>query len=181
MIVPFNERTTEAGMTYGLSAAGYDVRIDQTLSIKPGETALASTMERFHMPNDLLAHVADKSTWARQFLTVQNTIIEPGWAGHLTLELCNHSPLIIAIHRGMPIAQIIFMKLDKPTEQPYVGKYQDQERGAQPARFDDEPLLFAPDVIPAQPWEHSVRQENDEYACSCGRRWDIRDGKEHPQ
>ena len=62
LICPFSERTVEGGMTYGLSPAGYDVRIAESLTIDPGSSTLASTIERFQMPLDLLGRVADKST-----------------------------------------------------------------------------------------------------------------------
>lgn len=130
---PFNERTKFLGMTFGLGPAGYDVRIAERVILKPGASALASTMEHFTMPDDLLGKVADKSTWARRFVAVQNTIIEPGWRGHLTLELSNHGPDRIVIEEGMPIAQIILHLLDAPAERPYAGKYQDQRAGAVPA------------------------------------------------
>jgi dCTP deaminase len=58
---------------------------------------------------------------------VQNTVIEPGWEGWLTLELTNHGTELLTLHEGTPIAQIVFQFLDLPTEQPYVGKYQSQE------------------------------------------------------
>lgn len=134
-IEPFCERTVHNGMTYGLGPAGYDVRIAETLVLLPGEFMLASTIERFDMPNDILAVVHDKSSWARRGLTVQNTIIEPGWRGFLTLELTNHSDSVIYIDEGSPIAQIIFHRLEEPTEIPYQGRYQDQEAGPQPARY----------------------------------------------
>lgn len=129
MISPFAERQQHerSGTSFGLSACGYDVRIAQDRRLGPGEFLLASTMERFVMPRDVMAQVADKSTWARRGLAVQNTIIEPGWEGWLTLELTNHGSKIIALTAGTPIAQIIFMRLEEPTEQPYEGKYQDQE------------------------------------------------------
>ena len=87
------------------------------------------------MPRDCLAYVKDKSTWARLGVLVQNTVIEPGWRGHLTLELSCEGNGTIHIPAGSPIAQIVFHKLDEPTEQPYPedGKYQDQKPGAQPA------------------------------------------------
>jgi dCTP deaminase len=126
MVEPFHERTVSAGMTFGLGPAGYDVRIKQRLTLMRGEFALASTVERFAMPTDVLAKVADKSTWARRGLAVQNTIIEPGWTGWLTLELTNHGHTPIDIEAGAPIAQIIFHQLLEPTEIHYSGKYQNQ-------------------------------------------------------
>lgn len=136
IFTPFYERTRSHGMTFGLGPAGYDVRIAEGLILLPGDAALASTLEHFDMPIDLLGRVADKSTWARRFLATQNTIIEPGWRGHLTLELSNHGREPIVIEQGMPIAQIIFDTLDEPTECPYSGKYQDQRAGAVSAIFE---------------------------------------------
>ena len=126
MLHPFHERTVVNGMTFGLGPAGYDVRIKQSLTLECGDFVLASTVERFAMPNDVLAKVADKSTWARRGLAVQNTIIEPGWNGWLTLELTNHGKSPIKIEAGSPIAQIIFHQLLEPTETPYRGKYDHQ-------------------------------------------------------
>jgi dCTP deaminase len=120
-------------MTFGLGPAGYDVRVQEAIRLFPGEACLASTVEYFDMPNDVLGHVADKSTWARRFICVQNTIIEPGWKGYLTLELTNHGRDFVFIDAKSPIAQIILHKLDEPTEQAYQGKYQNQKAGPQPA------------------------------------------------
>lgn len=142
LVTPFHERTVQNGKSFGLSAAGYDVRVEfdgdglmgrQMMTVLPGDSILASTMERFNMPNDLIAVVHDKSSWARQGLAVQNTVIEPGWAGYLTLEISNHSKVPIAIWCGDPIAQILFHLLDRATNLPYKGKYQDQGRGPQQA------------------------------------------------
>lgn len=135
-ITPFNERTVEHGMTFGLSAAGYDVRIAEEICLRPGSCSLASTIEHFDVPGDILAFVHDKSTWARRFVTVQNTVIEPGWRGFLTLEITNHSEAVVLIRAGSPIAQIVFHLLDQPTDSPYQGKYQDQQAGPQRARLE---------------------------------------------
>ena len=89
--------------------------------------ALASSIEQFNVSDDLMPDVKDKSTWARKGLVVQNTVIEPGWAGYLTLELANHSENVIEIRKGTPIAQIVFETLTKPTTIPYKGKYQNQD------------------------------------------------------
>lgn len=126
MLEPYHERTVTNGMTFGLGPAGYDVRIKQALTLQPGQFSLASTVERFTIPTDVLAKVADKSTWARRGLAVQNTIIEPAWCGWLTLELSNHGNERIYIEAGSPIAQIIFHQLLEPTELQYSGKYQNQ-------------------------------------------------------
>ncbi len=136
MITPFVERQQHerSGTSFGLSACGYDVRIAQDRRLGPGDFLLASTQERFVMPRDVMAQVADKSSWARRGLAVQNTIIEPGWEGWLTLELTNHGSSVISLHAGTPIAQIVFQRLDEPTEQPYTGKYMNQENRPVEAR-----------------------------------------------
>ena len=135
-ITPFYERTVFNGMSFGLSHAGYDVRIAETVALSKGEFCLASTIEMFHMPNDMVAMVHDKSSWARRGLSLFNTVIEPGWTGYLTLELVNNADPLLVIDQGSPIAQIVFMRLEEPTEKPYSGKYQNQEAGPQAARIE---------------------------------------------
>lgn len=65
---------------------------------------------------------------------MQNTVIEPGWRGHLTLELTMHGYDVLDLPRGCGIAQVVFHFLDEETEMPYDGKYQDQQAGPQEAR-----------------------------------------------
>lgn len=131
MLHPWKERTVSHGMTYGLGPAGYDIRVAQEIILFPNDFTLASSMERFHMPDDVLAQVCDKSTLARMGLFVQNTIIEPGWEGFLTLEITYHGNVELIVEKEQPIAQIVFFRLDQPTQHPYDGKYQNQERGVQ--------------------------------------------------
>ena len=135
MIEPFHERTRLHGMTFGLSPAGYDVRIAEEVIVQPGNhfVILASTIERFTFPTNILGRLCDKSSWARLGLLVQNTVMEPGWRGHLTLELTYHGRNLLRIPAGSPIGQVIFEMLAEHTEQPYEGKYQDQKAGPQPA------------------------------------------------
>lgn len=125
-IYPFSERTIVRGMSYGLSAAGYDLRIKDELVMQRGDFKLATTLERITIPADIMAQLADKSSWARRGVAVQNTIFEPGWYGYPTLELSNHGPASVIIAAGSPIGQLIFHLLDQPTDRPYTGKYQDQ-------------------------------------------------------
>lgn len=141
IFTPFNERTKHNGMSYGLSMAGYDVRVtldglEDKITLYPGDFILAVTQEHFDMPSDVLGIVHDKSTWARQGIAVQNTVIEPGWKGYLTLEITNHGAEAVVLASGDPIAQIVCHQLDEPAEQPYDGKYQNQEDTPQEARFD---------------------------------------------
>ena len=146
IFTPFSEKAKQNGMSYGLSQAGYDIRIDLSrvkdslgvgyIYMEPGAFMLAATLEHFDMPNDLVGIVHDKSTWARRGIACQNTVIEPGWKGFLTLELTNHSDTDVCIHHGDPIAQILLHLTDEPVEEPYAGKYQNQEKGPQDARFE---------------------------------------------
>jgi dCTP deaminase len=84
IITPFHERSVQNGKSYGLSSAGYDIRIREGVITMPNEFLLASALEHFNIPNNILAVVHNKSSWARRGLTVQNTVFEPGWRGYPT-------------------------------------------------------------------------------------------------
>ena len=121
------------GVSYGLSEAGYDVRIKQDVTLHPLRCfTLASTIERFDMPDDLVGIVHDKSTWARRGLSVFNTVVEPGWKGWLTLELVYHGWRPLRIPAGSGIAQVIFHQTAEA--RPYTGKYSNQPDRPVPAR-----------------------------------------------
>ena len=138
------------GTSYGLVEAGYDIRIKQEIIFRPdmtmgatievdgqlehGRFTLASAIEEFDMPTDLVGVVHDKSTWARQGLSVFNTVIEPGWKGFLTLELVFHGNKEVVIPAGAGIAQVIFTSLAH--EAYYEGKYQHQADMPVPSVFD---------------------------------------------
>ena len=138
-IEPFINTTKQyKGKSYGLTAAGYDIRIGrirhplrdhelvERIHLKPGEFLLAASFEHIRVPIDLQVIVHDKSSWARKGLALQNTVLEPGWEGFITLELSNHGGEHLLIEGGTPIAQLIFHQLDMPTNLPYNGKYQNQ-------------------------------------------------------
>jgi dCTP deaminase len=136
VISPFYLRGISEGRTFGISHCGYDVRLDRDLWLWPWWGRLAAIIEYLHIPLDLKAEVKDKSTNARMFITVQNTIIEPGWCGYLTVELTRHLPWPVRLRKGTPIAQIIFGELTRPSQRGYRGKYQSQAAGPQKARFE---------------------------------------------
>ena len=125
---PMNDRKVRhLGFSHGMSEAGYDIRIKQSVLLHPLKRfALASTIERFDMPRDMVAIVHDKSTWARKGLSVFNTVIEPDWRGWLTLELVYHGWKPLRIPAGVGIAQAIFHRIEEPASYGD-GKYQDQE------------------------------------------------------
>lgn len=137
--------------TYGLGEAGYDIRIKQRIHYKPDSITkvcvhcmvnntfhpitrfvLASAVEEFQMPENLMGIVHDKSTWARKGLSVFNTVIEPGWCGFLTLELVYHGQEELIIPAGSGIAQVVFHELVEPRA--YTGRYQNQEDQPVPAK-----------------------------------------------
>jgi len=113
------------GVSYGLTEAGYDVRVKQDITLSPQHRfQLASTVEEFDVPARLVGIVHDKSTHARRGLSVFNTCIEPGWKGWLTLELVFHGDGELHIPAGAGIAQILWHELTERAE--YSGKYQSQ-------------------------------------------------------
>lgn len=113
------------GVSFGLTEAGYDVRIRETVTLHPlRRFVLASTVERFRMPDDLCGFVMGKSTWARRGVNVQATLIEPGWRGYLTVEIHLQTTRIIRIEAGSGIAAVLFARLSDPAR--YDGAYQDQ-------------------------------------------------------
>lgn len=132
---PFVTRAVQNGKSYGLSVAGYDIRIAEAHKIEPRVFTLGSSLERFMMPTNVLGMVKDKSSWARDGLQVFNTVIEPGWEGYLTIELFNTGYKTLVLEPGDPIAQVIFEYTDWDTDG-YDGKYQDQEAGPQVARYE---------------------------------------------
>lgn len=120
--------------SYGLVEAGYDIRIRQAIILTPeNRFSLASAIEEFQMPDDLVGIVHDKSTWARQGLSVFNTVIEPKFMGGLTLELVYHGNDRLEIPAGVGIAQVIFHGLTEKAS--YNGRYQHQSTDPTPSRF----------------------------------------------
>ena len=125
----------EHGVSWGMSEAGYDLRIKQSVLLHPFKRfAIASTVERFDMPRDLVAIVHDKSTNIRRGLMVGNSVIEPGWSGWLTLELFYFGWKPFLIKAGTGIAQAIFHEISEPAS--YSGKYQNQENKPVHAKID---------------------------------------------
>jgi dCTP deaminase len=114
---------------------------DEAFILHPGEFVLGSTLERVTLPDDLVARLEGKSSLGRLGLLIHSTagFIDPGWDGHVTLELSNVANLPITIYPGMKIGQISFVQLSEPAERPYgsagIGsKYQGQ-RGPTPSRY----------------------------------------------
>lgn len=145
------EKHAAHGVTHGLTECGVDIRTKQSITFSQaggkrvvyftdesgvpefseGRFCLASSIEEFQMPNNLMAVVHDKSSWARRGLSVFNSCIEPGWNGFLTIELVYHGNGTLIIPAGSGIAQVIFHDLTELAA--YKGRYQDQADKPVPA------------------------------------------------
>ena len=121
-----------------------EVEPTEPFILHPGEFALGSTFEQVTLPDDVAARLEGKSSLGRLGLLIHSTagFVDPGFEGHLTLELSNVATLPIAIYPGMRIGQLSFYELTTPAEHPYGSeqagsKYQGQ-RGPTPSRvFED--------------------------------------------
>ena len=159
MIEPFVENQVRVGViSYGVSSYGYDVRVGDEFKvftnvfntvvdpknfdpksfvdmkadvciIPPNSFALASTIEYFRIPRDILTVCLGKSTYARCGIIVNVTPFEPEWEGHVTIEISNTTPLPAKIYANEGIAQVLFFQGDEPCAVSYKdkkGKYQAQ-------------------------------------------------------
>ena len=159
MIEPFvGDQVREGVISYGVSSYGYDVRVGNDFKvftnvyntvvdpkdfdpksfvdiradvciIPPNSFALASTIEYFRIPRDILTVCLGKSTYARCGIIVNVTPFEPEWEGHVTIEISNTTPLPAKIYANEGIAQVLFFQGDEPCEKSYKdkkGKYQAQ-------------------------------------------------------
>jgi dCTP deaminase len=118
-----------------------EVKPDDAFILHPGEFVLGSTLEQVGIPPDLAARLEGKSSLGRLGLMTHSTagFLDPGFVGHVTLELSNVANLPITLYPGMRIGQIAVFQLTTAAERPYgsrgVGsKYQGQ-RGPTPSRY----------------------------------------------
>lgn len=96
--------------------------------IPPHGFVLANSIERFNIPDDILAVCVGKSTYARCGIVVNVTPLEPGWQGFLTLEISNTTDFAVKIYANEGIAQLLFYRGERPsvTYADRSGKYQNQ-------------------------------------------------------
>jgi len=113
---------------------------DEPFILHPGEFVLSSTYETVTLPDDIAARLEGKSSLGRLGLLTHSTagFIDPGFSGHVTLELSNMATLPIKLWPGMRIGQLCFFRLSSPAEHPYGSevygsRYQGQ-RGPTPSR-----------------------------------------------
>ncbi len=160
MINPFEEnQIRDNKISYGLSSYGYDARVSNEFKIftnvnseivdpknfkqsnfiskkvseciiPPNSFVLASTVEYFKIPNDIMVICLGKSTYARCGIIVNVTPLEPGWEGYVTLEFSNTTPLPAKVYANEGAAQFIFLKGNEKPEITYAdrdGKYMKQK------------------------------------------------------
>jgi dCTP deaminase len=98
-----------------------EVDSDQAFILHPGEFVLGSTYEQVTLPDDIAARLEGKSSLGRLGLLTHSTagFIDPGFSGHVTLELSNVATLPIKLWPGMKIGQMCFFRLSSPAEHPY--------------------------------------------------------------
>ncbi|MDL1901989.1 dCTP deaminase, partial [Anaerolineae bacterium CFX9] len=138
MIEPFVENQVRKGViSFGLSSYGYDMRVSDEFKIftnvysavvdpkdfspqsfveykgdvcivPPNSFALARSVEYFRIPRSVLTLTVGKSTYARTGIITNITPFEPGWEGHVTLEISNTTPLPAKIYANEGIAQVVF-------------------------------------------------------------------------
>ena len=113
---------------------------DEPFILHPGEFVLGSTYEVVTLPDDVAARLEGKSSLGRLGLLTHSTagFIDPGFSGHVTLELANVATLPIKLYPGMKIGQFCFFRLSSSSEHPYGSerygsRYQGQ-RGPTPSR-----------------------------------------------
>jgi dCTP deaminase len=118
-----------------------EIEEDRAFILHPGEFVLGSTLERVRLPDDLVARLEGKSSLGRLGLLIHSTagFIDPGWDGHVTLELSNVANLPITIYYGMKIGQISFMQMTEPAATPYgaseIGSKYKGQKGPTPSRY----------------------------------------------
>jgi dCTP deaminase len=98
-----------------------EVAADEPFVLHPGEFVLGSTYEQVTLPDDIAARLEGKSSLGRLGLLTHSTagFVDPGFTGHVTLELSNVATLQIKLWPGMKVGQLCFFRLSSPAEQPY--------------------------------------------------------------
>ena len=98
-----------------------EVLADEAFILHPGEFVLGSTFELVTLPDDIAARLEGKSSLGRLGLLTHSTagFVDPGFSGHVTLELSNVATLPIKLWPGMKIGQLCFFRLTSPSENPY--------------------------------------------------------------
>lgn len=127
--------TEQSELTREVSTDG-----NEPFVLHPGEFVLGSTYEVVTLPNDIAARLEGKSSLGRLGLLTHSTagFIDPGFSGHVTLELANVATLPILLYPGMKIGQVCFFRMTSESEHPYgssvYGSRYHGQRGPTPSR-----------------------------------------------
>lgn len=114
---------------------------DGVFMLHPGEFVLGSTLERVAVPDDMVARIDGKSSLGRLGLIIHSTagFIDPGFDGHITLELTNIATLPITLYPNMKVGQVSFMMMTSAADRPYgkgaSGSKYFGQRGPTPSRY----------------------------------------------
>lgn len=117
-----------------------EVASGEPFILHPGEFVLGSTYERVTLPDDVAARLEGKSSLGRLGLLTHSTagFVDPGFTGHVTLELSNVATLPIKLWPGMKVGQLCFFRLSSPAAQPYgagaTGSHYQDQRGPTASR-----------------------------------------------
>jgi dCTP deaminase len=118
-----------------------EVPESEALILHPGEFILGSTLEKIKIPEDLVGRLEGKSSLGRLGLLIHSTagFVDPGFTGHITLELSNVANLPITLYPNMKIGQISFLRMTSSALQPYgtkeLGSKYMNQRGPTPSRY----------------------------------------------
>lgn len=97
-------------------------QIRESFVVHPGQLVIGSTLEYVQVPPGLIAYVVGKSTWGRTGLIIATaTKVDPGFKGCITLEIVNEGEVPLVLVPGVPIAQLVFHRTDRPVS--YSGVY----------------------------------------------------------
>lgn len=106
----------------------YKTITSDTYILLPNQFVLATTLEYFHLPDDVTAFVEGRSSLGRMGLFIQNAgWVDPGFQGEITLELYNVNRCAIELKAGRRVGQLVFSQMDDKARNPYNGKYQGQK------------------------------------------------------
>ena len=123
ILVFSNSRRPHIDVRMGMDDLTETVWIDDEIPfiLHPGEFVLGSTLEHIELPDDLVARLEGKSSLGRIGLVIHSTagFVDPGWKGHLTLELSNLARLPITLYYRMKIGQISYLRLTTPADRLY--------------------------------------------------------------
>ena len=110
-----------------LNPAGYDLRCAENVVLKPGQYELVATLETVELGLGVVAFLHIRSSLAREGVVGSFAVVDPGFRGQLTLNLCNVSEKAVTLRDGERIVQIVFHSLGSAARKGYSGLYQNSK------------------------------------------------------